>query len=464
MADSQTGISSADERFLRILVGHDEAVLTAYATRPSRWIHITQAYATRSRIRNLAAFVRFLFRIFVGMLAPGEQSADVVWSEYFTNLERTRGAFLRRFLPDFRVDFVGVESRPVRVPRGTRMAGMLWGLLQLILSRESTRPGVLGCRYVHVAEYCLTVLGHAYRTTTKQAYLCRIYQDHVPALAAFLRAHGVGVHLVTNTGPLQPAELSIPADSMKLTHPFQVYYAMQFSDPVAVERLDLWGPMELSQMDTAYRGRLRDGPSDVVAVYTQGYWLRLQQGTLKEPALVEYARVEDELMQAMLQYLELHPDVSVVVFLHPMEKRHFASTSELGPWRLLEHPRATCVTSLQQHSNEAFDRARVGVTTFSTVGYDRTYMGFPTVFYRGNVTAAEDQVESPFSALFVRRADELFTSIDAMRAVPAEQFMLETFGGPLAAWKPNTVTAGELAHFRSSRTAQRSGCQSGEET
>ncbi len=426
-----TRLSEADKHFIRFMVPESyESVMDAYAARPERWTPMTGAGTGRSLFRNLAAYVRLLLRAVKSVVAPSVLTSDVVCADYEATTEDARRAYLNRFLPGAAVAYLPIGFGLTRWPKGVGMGRFLGGLLGAILRVRSGETGDLGCRYVHIAEYCLMVLAAAQQSRRREAYLFRMYQVHVPVLAGFLRFHGVTTHLVAATTPLTRGDVAIPGDSMKLAHPFQ---AFQFDDSEAlgVERFEMWGPTEIIQMESAYQGRRSDGDPDTVAVYTQGYWLRLALGTATGPKAEALAAVEDELMCIVERYLGLHDHVRTLIFLHPMERRHYRERGVLGPWSLLGHPRAECIVEQGRSSNEEFDRARVGITTFSTVGHDRIYMGFPTLFYRGEVGLPSYKGDQPFAGLFHTEERSLLDALDTAMGWTAEQFMMHYVGGLL---------------------------------
>ncbi len=455
-----TALSRSDLDFIRLMAPERfDDVCRAYEVRPPHWGTIVDADSRISITRSLAAYARLLFRVATAYFRrdSAQDECDAICCEYAAGLADRREAFFERFAPGMSVEQVTLSSRLASPTRGIPFFRVLFGLLPLLLRADSQARSVFAGRYVRVAEYCLVGLTHAARSRQKAAYLLRMYHAHTPVMSAFLMEQGVTSHLITSTGRLVMAELAIPANSMKLTHPYQLYCALQATGPRAIEHLALWGPFETVEMEQAYRGVDRDGDRGVIGVYTQGFWLRQSVGSIQGDAAAQAVARESEFMDIILEYVTTREDVTALIFMHPMERRHFKATGELGPWPLLAHPSAEVVTDLSQPSNTSFQRAGVGLTTFSTIGYDRLYAGFRTLFYRGDVQVEDDEVVSPFGELFFRDRQGFLEAIDTARSQTAVEFETCHFGGSLREWRPDDGMLRQMAEFSPEYGASDSG-------
>jgi hypothetical protein len=214
--------------------------------------------------------------------------------------------------------------------------------------------------------------------------------------------------------------------------------------------LALWGPFDAPEIRAAGREAGRRGLEVAgLGIYTQGYWLRLREGSISTDVGKLYADLELELMDAVELYLKMHPEARAIHFPHPLERRHFAATGEVGPWSLLRHSRVESRYDDNTNSVGAFAHARVGVTTFSTVAYDRLYAGYPAYFYVGQVVYDSLEQDKSVRSLILRGPSDLAEAVDHVLSTGADQFFIDHFGGPLDEWRPDAETEALMRDYGS---------------
>lgn len=433
MAQSGPTLTERDRRFIRLLApDYADEIESALSVRTAYWASMSGASGLPSRWRDLALWVRLVWRLLWRRRTVA--GADVVCEEYAASVEAKRGSFFRHYLAGEKVDFVGAAALPTGSLRGAGAFKRIAGLLALLLSSRRGGPSELAPKYVHITEHCLAVYGRVQATRQKHAYLLRTYLAQTPILAGFLMQRGCRVTRIMGDGRLPLAQLRGPADEIVLTNPYQLYVVRSWSSDVRAKDISLWGPSETSRLMAAEKACRAELPHDI-GVYTQGFWLRAQQPHV-QPGLLRGASLQEEqLCDAITEYLDANPGLTAILFPHPLERRHQSLGGPAG--RLAAHPRVV-VHEGDGDSLGCFALADVGVTA-STVGFDRLYMGHKTLLYWGEVKHPHRDIVSPFTGVIVSSRDALGPAIDRALEQTREEFILEHFGKPLSEWQVEDV-------------------------
>lgn len=419
-------LNRSDRSFIRAIAG-DYAPEVEHAL--SAWPERLRAMCGVGEPRFGGMF-RDLLRVGAQYALAGGRRADagdeqVLFWERDNSVHAKRVSFLSFFAPSHTYAGVGVASRIVRGVASWRSATLLVRLKLLIL-RPATYDSLLAEAYGRIVRDCLIAGSHAVATGATEAYVFRPYRPETPLLCAWLRRLGLRVHLVTLTTPLLPNTRSVCADDVIALNPYQLDEIAHLSAESAWPPVTLWAPQEFPQLTERYASTQRRHLPNRVALYTQGFRMRVRAGIDTEGEGTPAAEHEERLHGVMLAYLNAHPEVRLQVFPHPMERRHFRETGEHDLGELVGHPQVE-VAWEGENSLMSFDEFGVGVTTFSTVGFDRAYLGFPTLFFVRE-TQVEQGIESPYRAIFAQTEDEFTAKLDTLRASTPQQFASRLFG------------------------------------
>jgi hypothetical protein len=178
-----------------------------------------------------------------------------------------------------------------------------------------------------------------------------------------------------------------------------------------------------------YESRHIEDTRHILGLYTQGFWLRIQIGKAGETIGQRLAKQEQELIQNMVEYIARFPNVQLVIFPHPQERRHFREHSE-HQFGQLDSNTQVKIDFEGASSIYDFDRVGLGITTVSSSGFERIYLGFRTVFYIPYMSFMDLSIRSPYNALFSDNKEELFERIDQIRPMSNDEFLHHFFGEP----------------------------------
>jgi hypothetical protein len=240
--------------------------------------------------------------------------------------------------------------------------------------------------------------------------------------------------LIASTTPLAHYNRYLIGDSLKLCNPYQQDEYTHLQHNYTCRQVELWSPEDIVVLASYYTAKPKPTLSNQIGVYTQGFWLRIEMGIYEEKAGQELAEWEHDLLQIALKLVEQHHELQLVLYPHPLERRHQQKTMEhFG--QLLTSQERIRIDFSDSNSALTFDQVGLGLTTMSTIGFERLYMGFRTLFYLPPSIFLANGIPSAYNVLFCASQEELLAKIQAVRQMPHAEFMQHTFGKEF--WQPS---------------------------
>ena len=441
-------LTDADLRFVKALVPEQaDRVLDILSRRSDVLVAMGAAAKPRTVLQDLADYLVLAARVVRGLLRTSGASKDAgVYVERAPAAAAARGRYVERFRPG--TPYVAVSSSTSMVcPAGTRRAAAkaMGVLLRSIVAADRSVVSELTSSYVDIVKSCVLVAGHAYASRGREALLFRPYRLEVPFVSAYLMAQGMRAVPIVGTTPMAAHVGTLVGSSAMLCTAYQIDEFAHFHPLDGGGTWELWGPTELVEMEQQYGDAPAPDMTDVIGVYTQGFWLRVLQGSIDEAAARPHVELERRFLDLVERFARAHPRVRLVLFPHPQERARHARTGEHGYGELLGLPNVELDTG-DESSIFGFDSVGLGITTVSTVGFDRLHIGRRTVFLVGDNDFIDLSVPSRYNSVFHTDADEFLGHVEAARLQPHEQFMAEHFGdaydGLWGPWRTGDTTAG----------------------
>jgi hypothetical protein len=428
-------LTSLDRKFIEFMADRPEhrQVISAKIENASEILIQTPENWYRVFARNLALLL-YLF-LEVGLVSPRRKPADTTAIIAFdTNVNNIddRATYFRHNLPQAKVEIVTFHSKFIRLPGFKNTLGQLFRLVGFLL-RSLFQPSELSKEYVRIVRGCLLVHGYLLTSTQPAVFLCHPHRWDTTFLAAYLRENGYYVNLVaTPYTPLAVHNKYLVADSIKLGDSYQVAEFQVFNKLGTCHHCELWPVARSYELAEHYQSRKPKETRHILGLYTQGFWLRMQIGKASETIGKQLAKQEQELIQGILDYLNQYPDVHLIVYPHPKERRHFQLTGKHQFGRLESMSRVK-IDFEGANSIYDFDQVGLGITTVSSSGFERLSLGFRTLFYIPYVSFMDLSVRSPYNALFTSNKGELFGKIDRVRPMSNEDFFHHFLDGQVMA-------------------------------
>lgn len=414
-----------DGDYIRLLCGPlSPEVERVLRLRPQRLAGMAglKGFDRTSALRDAA---KLMAQVMVAPVRRDGVRADSLFFERSRAVVPARSAFLSRFLSRAVVG-IAMDSRLVGHASWFGSLKLTFEVVRLLLDPRA-EESVLASGYVGILRTCLIVESNAAAMNAEDAYLFRVYRPETPFLAARLMNAGIRVHQVASTGPLLPNTPAVVASTVVLCNPFQLDEIAWMRDrglawPDAV----LWGPEDVVDLETASACGVSEAHPEVLGLYTQGFRARVRRGTEPESTGARSAEHEERLRRLLIHYIDDHPDVELVVYPHPLERRIFREEG-VHDLRDLEGHERVRIDWSSTSSLSCFSEVGLGVTTFSTVGFDRLHLGYPTIFFVTDEVS--DEIPSPFQRLFIRDDAALTAALGCFRMMTPETFTHEVLGG-----------------------------------
>ena len=229
-------------------------------------------------------------------------------------------------------------------------------------------------------------------------------------LFLLLKRHGVKVVKVPSSGPLKTHNHILLSDEVALSTPYHEYEADAFANTFKVSKRLKWIPERALEYASKYART--DGPrapSRTLGFYSHGGWVRAA-GDHSSDGLSIHAQ-EEQLLKVLGQWIQTHPDWTLVVFPHPREKAASMLEKTMNYYgRFLSLDRVDLRLS-DLPTSQQFEAADVGVAVFSTIVYERLFCGYKTrIFNTANTDFPARGTD--LDALCARNADALTSSIE----------------------------------------------------
>jgi hypothetical protein len=425
-------LTSLEHRFV-------QGITRTYRDEVANWLEEqpnlleSQKFTQKNRfavlVISLFRYLKLAVELLVAQFSTVLQSDAIVFYEKDSRSVEKRVRFLEWNKPDTQFNGVFYDNTIRSIP-DTRF---VWRIMPLILgiifASVLHKPSRLTPHLVRIVRTCLLTLDRAYASKTKTIYLFRIYRIETPFVSAFLKERGIKVHLVASSSPLSFYHRVLIGDSLKVCHPYQVDEFQHYGQLGTCQSCELWSPETFYRLESHYKGRALDEHFNTVGVYTQGALLRDRLGTLNKVFATRAIKRETELLEMVSAYAKGHPDIQFIVFPHPMERRHYSETGEHQFESLAGLPNVTVDFSNAKDSTLQFGRIGLGLTTLSSVGFERIYIGLRTIFYVSDLEYINWDIRSPYHQIFFTEQKSFLSSIDVIRKTTHHEFMKHYFDG-----------------------------------
>jgi hypothetical protein len=376
---------------------------------------------------SLVRYVQLCVELIGARFRPVRQIDGVLFYENDQRSVDTRRRYLQWRNPGTQFVDLSYADKIASIPDRCFVWRVMPRLLFAILLSICYPPSQLTSALVRIVRVCLLTFSRACSSTSQTIYLFRIYRIETPFVAAFLQERGITVHLVASSSPLSFHNRILVGDSLKVCHPYQLDEFAHYRTLGACEHCDLWAPETFHELEPHYQDRLIEENPGIIGVYTQGFRLRDELGTLHPDFAVSAVRREDELLDVVTEYAENHPHVRFIVFPHPLERRHYKASGQYQFVRLADLSNVEIDFSTESNSTKQFNRVGLGLTVLSSIGFERIYLGFRTIFYVSDLEINWD-IQSAYHQIFFTDRGTLLAAMDETRVMTHREFMIHYFG------------------------------------
>lgn len=244
---------------------------------------------------------------------------------------------------------------------------------------------------------------------SKMHYFC-IYERDSNINAFVLMKFGVYVNKIPSEVPLCFFNKSIISNELSFCFSYQKEEFDLYRKTMFVEKTNLWAPEQLLNAPKRF---LTPDRTDIKASYDIGFfssgnWLRAQLGDVD---MGHHDKENEELiLRGLIDYAQKN-NLKLRLFLHPLEKKsQHKDSTEFYYNEFLQHKNVT-FADITVSSIEGFDDINLAVSLYSTLMFERIYLGFKTII------APFDYDEFPIKQsslnhICVHNMEELYFKLD----------------------------------------------------
>ncbi len=202
-----------------------------------------------------------------------------------------------------------------------------------------------------------------------------IYERDANYAYLLLKKTGINVAKVTSEVPLALWNKIILTDTLVLCSPYQEYEVKEFKSSIKYDEIEIWGPETAQLYSDLYKNR-NETFTYTLGFYSTANWLRKIGNEMLD--FEDAVEKEDSLKLYLKEFVEKNPSASLIVFLHPREKKE----KELS----IKHYKTifqgiNYTLNFEKPSAAAFDLCEVGVSFFSTIIFERDFFGYKTIVF-----------------------------------------------------------------------------------
>ena len=212
---------------------------------------------------------------------------------------------------------------------------------------------------------------------SKIHYFC-IYERDSNICAFILMKLGVYINKIPSEVPLCFFNKTIIANELSFCFAYQKEEFDVFTKTMFVEKTNLWAPEQILNAPKRFLTPHKNEKNSMydIGFFSSGNWLRTQLGDID---LGHNDKENEELiLRGLIDYAQKN-NLKLRLFLHPLEKKcQHKESSEVYYKEFLQHKNVT-IADTSISSIEGFDDINIGVSLYSTLMFERIYLGFKTI-------------------------------------------------------------------------------------
>lgn len=250
-----------------------------------------------------------------------------------------------------------------------------------------------------------------------------IYENDSNALAILLMLRGITVNKNTSDVPVCMINPCIIADVVSCCQKFQEAEIRALSRTMRVGKVQTWLPENFEGIAPRYKipQDYAAVPALTVGFYSSGSWIREREGY---PDLGDgFYAVEKQLKLWLRDYFESRrgSGIRMIVFPHPNEKK----TEQDYADAIAHYKQVFAGTDFEMRPRSSstlseFHFADVAISVYSTVSYERLFMGFKSLIFPYQMNYLPPG--TPLDKIAPEDQGELFDLLDRSLAVSREEF------------------------------------------
>lgn len=208
-------------------------------------------------------------------------------------------------------------------------------------------------------------------------YFC-IYERDSNLCAYVLMKNKLYINKIPSEVPLVFFNKIIIADSLSICFKYQEEEVRKFNQTIFVDTFNSWIPEYAFLAPAHYHtNKEKNNLENHLGFYSSANWLREYKGD----CILDYNEKSDEefLLNCMIEYATSHPQIKLVIYRHPLEKR--TEYKELSTQYYSNKIKAPNIilAPLESRTADCFDKVELAVALYSTIMFERIFFGYKTL-------------------------------------------------------------------------------------
>ncbi|MES2762465.1 MAG: hypothetical protein V4677_09660 [Bacteroidota bacterium] len=315
--------------------------------------------------------------------APGiHQDCDVIIFDSSVKGKNDRISYLTGLVNCENANWIYRESLPNHISLFEKIAVTLFliftGIWFQVFKNRSKNKTQLALFLVEIVEW-LKIFTYCRKLKSKNFLFFCAYEKDANFISYFLmnKLH-LSVQFIPSSNPLSNFYKKVVCTTFTFTAPYQKHQYELLKKNWYVKNFVSWPIFNHQQLKELRPNFNYSTTKNTVGFMSSGNWLREELGE-KELGLGE-REAEKKLMACLKKFIESNQDVSLTVFLHPYEKRTPDRVQRSMAFYQDMFGDKFKFGDLKKATIQQLDLVDVGIAVYSSVLFERLFVGFKTMF------------------------------------------------------------------------------------
>lgn len=212
----------------------------------------------------------------------------------------------------------------------------------------------------------------------RKLYHFSAYSKDANFIASFLQRQGIYVHKVPSSNPIKNFYREVVADGFSLTAPYQKNELEDLKSGYFVTDVVEWPVFNFQNLRPLIP-TLKTPPKQTLGLVSSGTWRRQERGDM---ALgIGDQESELRLLEFLRGYLKARPELTLTVFMHPIERDTQARVEQArAHYQAFFEGTVVHLSDPDLPTNQQFDRVDTSIAAYSSANLERLYMGLKTLY------------------------------------------------------------------------------------
>ncbi|MEZ4800759.1 MAG: hypothetical protein R2809_13480 [Flavobacteriales bacterium] len=269
------------------------------------------------------------------------------------------------------VSFARDQMKANGVSLSSKIQFLFWGMAIGVRCLMSSKSRVNRALLIRETVTLFAILKELQQREISHVFNFVPYEIDSNMMSCLLMQNGIEVTLIPSSGPLGTWNKRMVADNIVFSSPYHKEELVKFEKTILYKNILSWGPERAYEYISKYLLESQVKNDKTIGFYSHGSWLRSFLNHTSTEMDLHYA--EECALKDLSTFMKKYPAFKLTIFLHPRErkseflersKQFYAEYFEGNDWEFAD---------FSTPSSYQFDRVDIGISTFSTIIYERLY-------------------------------------------------------------------------------------------